>query len=160
MKLIQIITSLAVASSVLSISVAGHAENHPSKAKASSKTVKPANFSGTANKDEDEAEPDIKLSKNLEYKCELGNSLTMYTNTEDEQHMAMRWKKRLYSLTRVETTTGAHRFENRKAGFIWIGIPAKGLLLDAHKGQQLANECKTSEPALAEALQETASQAK
>ena len=28
-------------------------------------------------------------------------------------------------MTRIETTTGAHRFENKKAGLVWIGIPAK-----------------------------------
>ena len=30
-------------------------------------------------------------------------------------------------------------------GLVWIGIPAKGLLLDSKKGQQLANECKNAE---------------
>ncbi|MBI3285962.1 MAG: hypothetical protein HYZ65_14095 [Burkholderiales bacterium] len=137
--------------------IAAHAENHPSKAKLS-KSNKSAAPASPVVKDEDEAEPDIQQSKNAEYKCELGNSLTMYSTAEDQQHMAMRWKKRLYRLTRVETTTGAQRFENHKAGFIWIGIPAKGLLLDSHKGQQLANECKTAEPVLAGA--ETADKAK
>lgn len=98
----------------------------------------------------EEAEPNIEQSKQREYKCELGNSLTLYTSADD-QHVAMRWKKRLYKMTRVATSTGADRFENQKAGFVYIGIPAKGLLLDSHKGQQLANECKTTEPVLAEA---------
>ena len=30
-------------------------------------------------------------------------------------------------------------------GIVWIGIPAKGILLDSRKGQQLANECKSAE---------------
>jgi hypothetical protein len=58
-------------------------------------------------------------------------------------------------MSRVETTTGAHRFENTKAGFIWIGIPAKGLLLDSRKGLQLANECKTAQQVLAESSAST-----
>jgi len=62
----------------------------------------------------------------------------------------MRWKKKLYRLTRTETTTGASRFENPQAGFVWIGIPAKSMLLDSHKGQQLANECKSAPQIIAE----------
>lgn len=97
---------------------------------------------------EAEPEPDIQNSKNIEYKCELGNSLVMYAHANDEQSMAMRWKNRLYKLTRVSTSTGAHRFENEKSGLVWIDIPAKGMLLDSHRGHQLANECKKTQIAL------------
>jgi hypothetical protein len=95
--------------------------------------------------DEDEQEPDVKGSTSIEYGCELGNKLTIFQNAGDEQHIALHWKKRLHRLTRVDTTTGANRFENRKFGLLWIGIPAKGMLLDSKKGQQLANECKNPE---------------
>ncbi|MES2106631.1 MAG: hypothetical protein V4634_21610 [Pseudomonadota bacterium] len=118
-------------------------------AKAKAKAAKPAET--PAVQDEDDIEPDVGQSKTFEYKCELGDSVTMYTNVEDDKHIAMRWKKRLYRLTRVDTTTGANRFENKKAGFVWIGIPAKGLLLDSIRGHQLANECKTTEPLAAQA---------
>lgn len=94
--------------------------------------------------DEDEQEPDLKGSSSIEYACELGSKLTIYQNAGDEQHIALHWKKRLHRLTRVDTTTGANRFENRKFGLVWIDIPAKGILLDSRKGQQLANECKNS----------------
>lgn len=150
------IAGLLVAGAALCAPYAAQAEALQGKVKA-----KQSRHAATVAKDEDEAEPDIHLSKNFDYQCELGNSITMYTNQDDPQHMAMRWKKRLYRLTRVETTTGASRFENPKAGFVWIGIPAKGLLLDSHKGQQLANECKTAEPVLAEVnAAEAATQAK
>lgn len=150
----QIIFRLAgifLATTSLCSPVIANAETHPSKTKLSSKHAKPVAPAKSAAKEESEPEPDIQQSKNDEYKCELGNSLTMYTYANDEQHIAMRWKKHLYLMSKVDTTTGAHRFENRKAGFIWIGIPSKGLLLDSHKGQQLANECKTDQQILAEA---------
>lgn len=99
--------------------------------------------------DEDEREPDVKGSASTEYSCELGNKLTIYQNAGDDQHIALQWKKRLHRLTRVDTTTGANRFENRKFGLLWISIPAKGILLDSKKGQQLANECKNSEQLVA-----------
>jgi hypothetical protein len=30
-------------------------------------------------------------------------------------------------------------------GLIWIGIPAKGMLLDSKQNRQLANECRNAE---------------
>lgn len=100
--------------------------------------------------DADDAEPDTKNAQPTEYNCELGNKLTVYRNADDDQHIALSWKKRIHRLQRVETTTGADRFENRKQGLLWIGIPAKSILLDTKKGQQLANECKNAAQITAE----------
>ncbi len=77
-----------------------------------------------------------------ELDCELGNKLTLYRNGTDDEHMGLRWNQRVHQMTRVSTTTGANRFENSKFGLVWIGIPAKGMLLDSRHGRQLANECK------------------
>ena len=95
--------------------------------------------------EEEEKEPDTTGSTTDDYNCELGNKLTVYWNADDDRHIAMRWKNKIHRLSRIDTTTGAGRFENRQAGLIWITIPAKGMLLDGKKGQQLANECKTAE---------------
>jgi hypothetical protein len=81
----------------------------------------------------------------IDFDCELGNKITIYQNDGDTNHIALRWKKRLHRLTRVSTTTGANRFENKLYGLIWIGIPAKGMLLDSKQNRQLANECKNAE---------------
>lgn len=81
----------------------------------------------------------------VELNCELGNKLTLYRNASDQDHMALRWNQRVHRMTRVSTTTGADRFENSKYNLVWIGIPAKGMLLDSKKGQQLANECRDAE---------------
>ena len=95
----------------------------------------------------DEPEPDITDTKVTDYACELGNAITIYTNENDDAHIALRWKKRLHRLERVGTTTGALRFENKNYGLIWIGIPAKGILLDSKLNRQLANECKNADQA-------------
>ena len=92
-------------------------------------------------------EPDITDTLVTEYACELGNKITIYTNEKDTGHIALRWKKRLHRLSRVGTTTGAQRFDNPHWGLIWIGIPAKGILLDSKLNRQLANECKNAEQA-------------
>ncbi|MDP3669424.1 MAG: hypothetical protein Q8R69_07025 [Telluria sp.] len=93
----------------------------------------------------DETEPDITDTTVTEYSCELGNKITTYHNDKDDSHIALRWKKRLHRLTRIGTTTGARRFENALFGLVWIGIPAKGMLLDSKLNRQLANECKSPE---------------
>ena len=93
----------------------------------------------------EEAEPDITDTKVTEYKCELNNKVTIYTNEGDPAHIALRWKKRVHRLERVGTTTGAQRFENANFRLIWIGIPSKGMLLDSRLNRQLANECKNPE---------------
>lgn len=90
-------------------------------------------------------EPDISDTKVTEYACELGNKITIYTNDTDANYIALRWKHRLHRLARIGTTTGALRFENPHYGLIWIGIPAKGILLDSKLNRQLANECKNAE---------------
>lgn len=114
------------------------APKKPIKKKTTAKKVAPVT-------DEEEAEPDIAGSTATDFACELGNKITIYKIENDDTHIALRWKKRLMRLTRVATTTGAHRYENQKIGLVWLGIPAKGILLDSKKGQQLANECKNAE---------------
>jgi len=95
--------------------------------------------------DEERDEPGIDGSTTVDFDCELGNKITIYQNAGDENFIALRWKKRLHRLKRVGTTTGALRFENKLYGLIWIGIPAKGMLLDSKLNRQLANECKNAE---------------
>lgn len=88
--------------------------------------------------------PEVKDANVVEYSCEFGKKLTILQHVGDDQHVDLRWQKQLHQLTRVDTTTGANRFENQTAGLVWIGIPAKGMLLDSKKGQPLANECKSA----------------
>jgi len=98
-----------------------------------------------AGTDEEDQQPDTAGAADLDYNCALGDKVTIFSNANDDKHIGLRWNKRLLRLTRVETSTGANRFENRRQGIVWIGIPAKGILLDSKKGQQLANECKSAE---------------
>lgn len=95
--------------------------------------------------DKNDPEPDITDTVVKQYSCELGNKITIYTNANDDQHIALRWKNRVHRMNRVATTTGAQRFENLVYGIVWIGIPAKGILLDSKHSHQLANECKDAE---------------
>jgi hypothetical protein len=86
-----------------------------------------------------EDEPDVGDKHSVEFNCELGNKVTVYSNEVDTSSIA------LHRLTQVGTTTGAKRYENQNFGLIWIGIPSKGMLLDSKLNRQLANECKNTE---------------
>jgi len=96
---------------------------------------------------DDEPESAIAGATAVDYACELNNKVTVYTNAQDDSHIAVRWKNHLHRLDRIGTTTGAQRFESEKAGLVWIGIPSKSILLDAKQGHQLANDCKNAEQA-------------
>jgi len=113
------------------------------------KTVKkkaPAKKAATpAVVDEDVAEPSVTGSAVVNYQCEMGAKITVYTNAGDDQHIALKWGKRIHRLTRVTTETGANRFENHHYGLVWLDIPTKGILLDSKTGHQLANDCKSPE---------------
>jgi len=121
-----------------------------SKKKAAAAGAAAAGAAAVASKEPNEEadEPNVAEQPSTDYSCELGSKITIYKNADDIEHIALRWKQRLHRLTRVATTTGAERFENKLYGLIWIGIPAKGMLLDSKANRQLANECKTSEQKL------------
>jgi hypothetical protein len=148
----QILSALLVAGLTLGMAQAQAQSTDAAPAKAAKKVKakkspakKEAPAADATGTDEDDVEPDTTGSTSSDFHCELGNKLTIYRNAADDKHIALRWKQRLHRLTRVDTSTGADRFENRKFGLIWIGIPAKGMLLDSKKGRQLANECRNAE---------------
>jgi hypothetical protein len=116
----------------------------PQKAKSVKKAAAKPAASAPAHAD-DLAESEVEGAAASEFHCELGNKITVYRKEADNNSIAVRWLKRLHKLVRVDTTTGADRYENRQVGLVWIGIPAKSMLLDSKKGQQLANECRTAE---------------
>lgn len=150
MSLAKLLLACSLTLSALTLSSAAHADNAPTKASAKKpakggKATPAAKAAEAKPADEDVAEPAIHDSAVTEFDCELGNKITIYENANDDAHIALRWKKRLHRLTRVGTSTGANRFENHVYGLVWIGIPAKGMLLDSKQGRQLANECRNAE---------------
>jgi membrane-bound inhibitor of C-type lysozyme len=137
---------VVAAASLCSAPAAFAAEKKAVKAKAA---AKPAKAGAKAARGEDSIpdgpDADITDTATTDYNCELGAKLTIFANEKDDSHIALRWKKRIHRLDKVGTTTGALRFENATFGLIWIGIPSKGMLLDAKLNRQLANECKNAE---------------
>lgn len=77
--------------------------------------------------------------------CELGQRMSIAGDQGIDNAIHLIWRGQDYTLQRIGTSSGAHRFEHSDSGLIWIGIPTKGMLLDTKRGTPLANECKTAE---------------
>ena len=137
---------IAMAATTLCVPSSFAAEaKKPVRAKAKTSKTKAGAEDGAIKPATPEDEPDVADKNSVDYNCELGNKVTIYSNEVDPSSIALRWKKRLHRLTQIGTTTGAKRYENQNFGLIWIGIPAKGMLLDSKLNRQLANECKNAE---------------
>lgn len=152
MSLSKHLALCACALVAFSLSATGSAaETHPKAEKVAKAKKSKAKGKKAAAVEEEHAlastepDPDITTSVTVDYACELGNKVTIYTNEGDAEHVALRWKKRLARMTRVGTSTGASRFENTNYGLVWIGIPAKSMLLDSKANRQLANECRNAD---------------
>ena len=91
---------------------------------------------------------DYPISLKKKKKKKTGVNPGNYGQPGDDAFVALRWNKQLLRMRRISTTTGAIRFESKRHGLVWIGIPSKSLLLDSKKGQQLANECKNLQQVL------------
>lgn len=136
------ITTLLLGSALAAFAPAAVHASEPQAQSAKKPTAKKSSANAEA-----EVDKDVELAGTTatEMVCAHGDKVTLYENRDDTSHLAMRWKSRTVRMHRVDTSTGANRFESQRHGLVWIGIPAKGMLLDSKKGQQLANECKSTE---------------
>lgn len=75
------------------------------------------------------------------FNCEMNNRVDIKMG-DDQRHIDLTWKGRVYVMLPVTTSTGALRFEDSSSGMIWIQIPSKSMLLNSKLGQQVANECR------------------
>jgi hypothetical protein len=60
-------------------------------------------------------------------------------------HFKISFGKKTWVMTPEETTTGAVRLEDRKAGVVWLQIPAKSMLMDSKAGRRLVGGCQAAE---------------
>ncbi len=81
--------------------------------------------------------------------CEFNNKITLAPIDGQPGHFKLQHKKATYTMVPQETTTGAVRLEDSKAGVVWLQIPAKSMLMNAKLGQRVADGCQMSEQAAA-----------
>ncbi|MCM8611007.1 MliC family protein [Accumulibacter sp.] len=76
------------------------------------------------------------------YRCEMGQSVEVERQGRDDRAIALRWEGKRHTLQRQASSSGLPRYEDRQNGLLWIDLPWKSVLMDAHSGRPLANECK------------------
>ena len=88
--------------------------------------------------------------------CELGQSVTVTPDAKSPGYFDVSTKGKQYRMFPVETSTGAVRLEDKKAGAVWIQVANKSMLMNQKVGQRLADECMSpAQAAVAQALAKT-----
>ncbi|CAD5372429.1 conserved exported hypothetical protein [Rubrivivax sp. A210] len=73
--------------------------------------------------------------------CELNNSVKLAPIEGKPGHFKLEHKKVSYTMVSQETSTGAVRLEDAKSGMVWLQIPSKSMLMNAKRGQRVADAC-------------------
>lgn len=77
--------------------------------------------------------------------CEFNQKISLQPIEGTPGHFKLTYNKVSYTLVPQETTSGAVRLEDRKAGIVWLQIPAKSMLMNAKLGQRMVDSCQHSE---------------
>jgi len=73
--------------------------------------------------------------------CELGAMVRVEADTTQPGYFHVHGKGFRYRMFPVQTSTGALRLEDKKAGAVWLQLANKSMLMDQKKGRRLADEC-------------------
>ena len=86
--------------------------------------------------------------------CDLGTFVTLTPDAKTPGFFDVRVKNLKFRMFPVETTTGAIRLEDRKAGAVWLQLANKSMLMNQKLGQRLADTCMNpAQMAVAQALE-------
>jgi hypothetical protein len=77
--------------------------------------------------------------------CEFNQTVSVERLAGKPGHFKLTFKKVNYTVIPEETTSGALRLEDKKAGIVWLQIPSKSMLMNARIGQRLVDGCMHSE---------------
>ena len=85
--------------------------------------------------------------------CELGSFVTVTADVKNPGYFDVLEGKQKFRMFPVETTTGAIRLEDKKAGAVWLQLGNKSMLMSQKLGARLADECMSpAQAAVAAAL--------
>jgi hypothetical protein len=80
----------------------------------------------------------------VQWTCKQDKILGLNGNVQDDESVTVHWAGKHYKLSRVPTTTGAHRFHDPQSGMDLVAVPFKAMLLNNRgKRRRLADECRT-----------------
>jgi len=77
--------------------------------------------------------------------CEFNQKVTVEPMEGHAGHFHVRHNKVRYTMVPRETTTGAVRLEDKRAGVVWLQIPTKSMLMNTKIGQRMVDSCTQAE---------------
>ena len=73
--------------------------------------------------------------------CEFNQTVSVMPISSQPGHFKLTFKNVNYTVVPEETTSGAIRLEDKKAGIVWLQIPSKSMLMNAKVGQRMVDGC-------------------
>jgi hypothetical protein len=92
-------------------------------------------------------------------RCEFDQTVSVLPIAAQRGHFRVQFKKAVYTMVPEDTSTGAVRLEDKKAGMVWLQIPSKSMLMNAKLGQRVADGCQHAEQRAAVSAVEGAAKA-
>lgn len=77
--------------------------------------------------------------------CEFGEHVDVTAVDGKPGHFHLKHKAASYTLVPEETTTGAVRLEDKRAGIVWLQIPSKSMLMNSKLGQRMVDNCQMAQ---------------
>jgi len=133
------------------------------KAPAAAKRAEPAKAPAPAQ----EAEPPMDdMHLQIAYRvltgdaaCEFNQSVNVWPIEGKPGYFRLTFKKVSYTMVPEETSSGAVRLEDKKAGVVWLQIPSKSMLMNSKIGQRMVDGCQADEQRAATRAVEAAASA-
>jgi hypothetical protein len=88
--------------------------------------------------------------------CEFNQTVSVQPVAGKPAHFHLTYKKVVYTVIPEETSSGALRLEDKKAGIVWLQIPSKSMLMNARIGQRMVDGCMHAEQRAATAAAQAA----
>lgn len=77
--------------------------------------------------------------------CEFNQQVNVQAVDGKPGHFKVGFKNATYNMVPEETSTGAVRLEDKRAGVVWLQIPAKSMLMNQKIGQRMVDSCLHSD---------------
>ena len=76
-----------------------------------------------------------------EAQCEFNQKVSITPHPDKPGRFRLQFNKMVYNLVPEPTTTGAVWLEDKRAGIVWLQIPAKSMLMNSKLGQRMVDSC-------------------
>lgn len=81
--------------------------------------------------------------------CEFGQHVSVEPKAGQPGTFQVGFKNASYTMVPEETTSGAVRLSDQRAGVVWLQIPSKSMLMNSKIGQRLVDNCTQTEQRVA-----------